>query len=126
MFEELGRRLAARSWDEAAALYAQDVEVSNPFAPEGPTSSRGREAVRGFFTGMGGQLDSLTIVDATLTPGSDPEVLTAEFAFAATAGGGAVSFRLPAVFVLRVRDGQIVASRDYIGPRRAAQSDDAQ
>ncbi|MFC5996271.1 nuclear transport factor 2 family protein [Pseudonocardia hispaniensis] len=118
VFEELARRLAAREWDDAAELYAADVEITNRFSPDGPITSRGRDAVREFFTGLGGRLDSLTVIDAALTPGADPEMLTAEFSFAATAGGGGVHFSLPAVFVMRVRNGEIVASRDYIGPRQ--------
>lgn len=91
--------------------------VTNPFAPDGPTTSTGRNAVRQFFAGLGGRLDTPTVTDPTLIDGADPEVLIAEFAFAATAAGGSVAFRLPAVFVLRVRDGRIISSRDYIGPR---------
>lgn len=117
VFEELARRLGDRRWDDAALLYSDDVEITNRFTPDAATTSVGRDAVRGFFTGLGGRLDDLALEDPVLTPGRDPEVLTAEFAFAATAGGE--RFRLPAVFVLRVREGLIVSSNDYIGPRQA-------
>jgi ketosteroid isomerase-like protein len=119
VFRELASRLDNREWERAAELYAEDVVVTNPFAAEGPTTSTGRDAVRQFFVGLGSQLDTLAITDPTLTDGADPEVLVAEFSFSATAGGGSVAFTLPAMFVLRVRDGQIISSRDYIGPRRA-------
>jgi len=48
----------------------------------------------------------------------DPEVIVAEFAYHGRVGGSA-PFKVPAVFVLRVRNGQIVDSRDYIGPRQS-------
>ncbi|OLL69901.1 hypothetical protein Ae168Ps1_6356 [Pseudonocardia sp. Ae168_Ps1] len=119
MFEALAGALAAREWDTAAELYAEDVQVTNRFDPDGPVTKTGRAAVRDFFVGLGSKLDSLTIERPTLYPGSDPEYLTAEFDFAAIAGGGAAKFTLPAVFILRVRDGLIIESRDYIGPRQS-------
>ena len=50
----------------------------------------------------------------------DPEVVVVEFAYAGSAGGR--EFTIPCIFVLRVRGGQIVQSRDYgdhIGLARA-------
>lgn len=120
VFETLAERLAARDWEGAAQLYSPDVVVTNRFRPEGPEVNKGRDAVRAFFNGLGGRLDRLTVEDRILTPGHDPERLTAEFTFAATAGGGAVQFTLPAIFVMHVRDGLIVSSNDYIGPQQTA------
>lgn len=118
VFQSLAELLAASEWEKAAELYSLDVEVTNRFSPDGPTTNRGRKAVEGFFKGLGSQLDSLAVTDATLTPGGDPEMLTAEFDFSASSRGTA--FKLPAIFVMRVRGGEIIESRDYIGPRRAA------
>jgi len=42
---------------------------------------------------------------------ADPEVVVAEFSYAGTADRG--DFAVPCVFVVRVRDGRIVESRDY-------------
>ena len=119
MFDALSRSLAARDWDGAAGLYASNVEVTNRFDPAGPVTNTGRDSVREFFFGLGSKLDSLTIQRPILTPGDDGETLTAEFTFAASVAGGSVHFTLPAIFVMRVRDGQIIKSRDYIGPRQA-------
>jgi uncharacterized protein len=44
----------------------------------------------------------------------DPEVIVAEFDYAGTVIASGEPFRVPCVFVLRVRDGLIVESRDYI------------
>lgn len=117
VFDALARALAARDWPAAADLYAPDVTVTNRFDPSGPTTKRGRAAVHEFFADLGGKLDSLTVEHPVLTPGADGETLTAEFTFAAAAGGGRVHFTLPAIFVMRVVDGHIVESRDYIGPQ---------
>ena len=125
VFGELAERIGRGAWEQVAELYAPDVVVTNPFAPSGPVSHTGRESVLRFFTALGGQLDSLTITGVRLTDGADPQVLVAEFVLSATAGGGAAAFELPAVFLIRVRDGLIVESRDHIGPRRDLPADAA-
>ena len=45
---------------------------------------------------------------------ADPEVIVAEFEYAGTVLATGEAFTVPCVFVLRVRDGLIVESRDYI------------
>jgi uncharacterized protein len=45
---------------------------------------------------------------------TDPEVIVAEFEYRGTVVATAKSFAVPCIFVLRVRDGLIVESRDYI------------
>lgn len=117
VFTTLSRALATRDWNAAAELYASNAVVTNRFDPNGPTTKTGREAVREFFAGLGEKLDSLTIEKSTLTPGSDGETLVAEFNFTATVGS--TKFELPAIFVMRIHKGQIIESRDYIGPRQA-------
>ncbi len=42
---------------------------------------------------------------------ADPELVIFEFTYAGEANGR--SFQLPCIFVVRVRNGQIVESRDY-------------
>jgi ketosteroid isomerase-like protein len=49
---------------------------------------------------------------------TDPEVVIAEFVYHARAAKDGELFRVPAVFVMRVRGGLIVESRDYVGPRQ--------
>lgn len=45
---------------------------------------------------------------------ADPEVIVAEFAYAVTHLATGKRFSYPCTFVVRVRDGEIVESRDYI------------
>ena len=45
---------------------------------------------------------------------TDPEVIVAEFEYQGTVVDTGEPFSLPCIFVVRVRDGHIVASRDYI------------
>jgi uncharacterized protein len=90
--------------DQLAALYAEQTDVRHPFAPLGDRPLRaGRRADqrRGRFEPVG------TIVHTT----GDPEVVVVEFAYAVVAGGR--HYTIPCIFVVRVRDGQIIESRDY-------------
>ena len=50
--------------------------------------------------------------NVTIHETTDPEVIVAEFEYQGTTGAGE-AYALPAIFVMRVRDGEIVSSRDY-------------
>ncbi len=50
----------------------------------------------------------------TIHETADPEVIVAEFEYRGTVPGTGEPFALPGIFVIRVRDGQIVSSRDYV------------
>jgi ketosteroid isomerase-like protein len=52
-------------------------------------------------------VDNVTIHETT-----DPEVIVAEFEYQGTTDADE-PYALPAIFVMRVRDGEIVSSRDY-------------
>lgn len=58
--------------------------------------------------------------DITIHETTDPEVIVAEFAYRGTVVETGEPFALPGVFVLRVRDGRIVSSRDYFDHLTAA------
>ncbi len=44
---------------------------------------------------------------------TDPEVIVAEFEYQGTSPDTGAPYALPAIFVMRVRNGEIVSSRDY-------------
>ncbi len=101
--------------DPLAALYAEETYVTHPMAPLGDTPLRTREDLRRHFArGPGtarGALRDYHAADVVIHETTDPEVIVAEFAYAGTGAEG--PFALPCVFVMRVRDGQIVSSHDY-------------
>ena len=114
-------------WDELPELYADQTcvehpfspsgcstQVEHPFSPSGDKPLRTRQALREHFS-AGKHLPPLRQQPANIIvhETTDPEVIVAEFEYQGTAGNGE-SFRVPCVFVMRVRDGRIVASRDYI------------
>jgi uncharacterized protein len=110
-------------------LYAETTDVSHPFSPFGIEHLRTRADLRRHFAegpGRSAGIERFEAVDRTVHRTADPEVVVAEFRYAGTAGGR--PFEVPCVFVLRVRDGRIVESRDYadhVGFARAAGALDA-
>ena len=101
--------------DTLADLYAAHTRVDHPMAPLGIPLLRTREDVRRHFAAAGGtgfRPDDYRVEDLVVHDTADPEVVVAEFAYAGSAGGR--TFRVPCVFVVRVRDGRIVDSRDYV------------
>jgi ketosteroid isomerase-like protein len=108
--------------DDLAACYAEHTDVRHPLNPYGDTPLRTRAEVREHF-GAGGppsDVDRYEVIDDHVYPTPDPEVVIYEFRYAGAVAGRA--FTLPCIFVVRVRDGEIVESRDYtdhVGGARA-------
>ena len=101
---------------ELHMLYAEETDVRHPFAPDAPVL-RTREELRRHFQGPPG-VEMVPLerrpVDVVVHETADPEVIVAEFAYEGTNTVTGKAFRVPCVFVMRVRDGLIVESRDYI------------
>lgn len=116
-------------WDELPSLYADQTDVVHPFDPLRAPALRTRDEIREHFTprehatptdrepGRRRRAANITIHETT-----DPEVIVAEFEYQGTAAGTGEPYVLPAIFVLRVRNGEIVSSRDYFDHLAAAQS----
>lgn len=100
--------------DDLADLYADETDVRHPLAPLGDTPLRTRAELRAHFAGAGirtGDVERFEPTNMTVHRTEDPEQVIFEFAYAGSAGGK--TFELPCIFVMRVRDGRIVQSRDY-------------
>lgn len=108
--------------NELAACYAERTDVRHPFNPVGDTPLSSRAKVREHF-GAGGSpagVESYDVVADHVYQTADPEVVIYEFQYAGVVGGRA--FTLPCIFVVRVRDGEIVESRDYVDHVAAARA----
>jgi uncharacterized protein len=124
VFHALVEGVSEGRWDDLPQLYASQTDVRHPFAPDGAAPVlRTREDIRAHFQQA-----------ATAPPGfrrrpanvrvhetKDPEVIVAEFEYEGTTATNE-PFTIPCVFVLRVRDGEIVESRDYIDHIRGARA----
>lgn len=114
VFLALVHGVAEERWAELPDLYAEETDVLHPFDPFRAPALRTRDELRAHFTPAG---DSPRLVrgveNITVHETTDPEVIVAEFEYHGTNLDTGTSFVQPGIFVLRVRDGQIVSSRDY-------------
>jgi ketosteroid isomerase-like protein len=101
--------------DHLANLYAPDARVTHPFHPEhADAATVGREALRAHFANVPqpGVVVSSRVADWRVHTTSDPEVVIAEFRYEGSIDQRPLNTRC--IFVVRVVDGLIVESRDYI------------
>jgi ketosteroid isomerase-like protein len=100
--------------DDLAALYADETDVRHPLAPLGDDPLRTRAELREHFAGAAGETGGVERFDPAnmvVHRTADPELVIVEFAYTGSVRGS--QFELPCIFVVRVRDGRIVESRDY-------------
>jgi len=102
--------------DELAALYAERTRVEHPMAPLGDTPLLTRDELRHHFAAVAGTepITDYRTADVVVHETADPEVIVAEFRYLGSRDGR--EFQVPCVFIMRVQDGLIVESRDYINP----------
>ncbi|MGW6281219.1 nuclear transport factor 2 family protein [Kribbella sp. NPDC055071] len=117
VFLKLVHGVADRDFDALPALYAEETDVRHPMNPYGDHPLLSRDALREHF-GVNGPpvMDVVRFQPENIRVHQtmDPEVIVAEFDYVGTILATGAPYRTPCVFVLRVRDGLIVESRDYI------------
>lgn len=111
VFERLSQGISEGRWGDLADLYAEDAVVDQPFVSTAPGHLEGRETIRAHFAGAAGMGLKLVAHDVVVHETADPEVIIAEFDYDITGTAGSVT--AANIQVLRVRDGLIVATRDY-------------
>jgi ketosteroid isomerase-like protein len=114
-FHALIRGVSDGPHSELADLYADVCDVVHPFHPERAPALRSREELHAHFSlpADAPKIDR-TPVDVRVHETADPEVVVGEFAYDCLLVDTGVRYRVPCVFIMRVRDGLIVESRDYI------------
>lgn len=100
--------------DELAGCYAAHTDVRHPFSPHGANPLFTRAELREHFSAGGPPtgVERYEVVGDRVFPTPDPEVIIFEFSYAGVVSGR--PFEVPCIFVVRVRDGEIVESRDYV------------
>jgi ketosteroid isomerase-like protein len=111
VFEQLAYGVSDGKWHELPKLYAEETHVTHPFLPGSPTLKTRKELREHFALGAA-SATQLQARDLVVHESTDPEVIVGEFDYQGTSGIGR-PFRVSSIFVLRVRDGLIVESRDY-------------
>jgi uncharacterized protein len=120
VFDRLITGISESRWQDLADLYAEDAVVDQPFMVPQPRRMHGREQVRAHFTAaVGGPLE-LRARNVVVHETSDPEVVIAEFDYDVRNTVTSRQSTVANVQVLRVRDGLIVATRDYHDSLRIA------
>jgi uncharacterized protein len=121
VFLALVNGVAEGRWEELPGLYAEQTDVVHPFDPLRQPALRTRDELREHFTPTdAGPRLARRVANITIHQTTDPEVIVAEFEYQGTVAGTGEPFALPGIFVLRVRNGEIVSSRDYFDHLTAA------
>jgi ketosteroid isomerase-like protein len=113
------RRMVAGEGVVFADLFAPDGVLTYPFVlPGQPPELRGREAIRDHFAGLGRSRELFTMegVEATVRATDDPEVVVTEITHHGWSHVTQAPYRLTALGIIRVRDGQIARYDDYMDP----------
>ena len=106
--------------DGFADLFAPDAVIESSFAgpPGTPVRLEGREAIREYSRQvLASPLRLEDIEVAELYQTQDPEVVITEMRAKGTVTTTGRSFTTTSVQIVRIREGQIVHSRDFADPR---------
>jgi uncharacterized protein len=121
VFLALVNGVAEGRWEELPGLYAEQTDVVHPFDPLRQPALRSRDELREHFTPADADPRvARRAANVTIHQTTDPEVIVAEFEYQGTDAGTGEPYALPGIFVLRVRNGEIVSSRDYFDHLTAA------
>ena len=107
--------MCRRRLGDLPALYAEQTDVRHPMDPDRSPPLTTRQQLAQHFAAGFETLGEIRFEAAAITvhQTADPEVVIGEFEYRGQAPGSGEPFAIPNIFVLRVRDGQIVESRDY-------------
>jgi ketosteroid isomerase-like protein len=112
VFERLLDGITNRKRDGLLELYAEHAVVDRPFDPNAAPPLVGREQLREHFAALPDDLE-MRAENVVVHQTRDPEVIIGEFEYHGRITTTGRRFTVPCIFVLRVRDGRIVQSRDY-------------
>lgn len=128
VFLRLVHGVCEERWEDVIELYAEQTHVEHPFHPLAVPPLRSPEELRAHF-GIGvppgaykGHALRRRPAGINVHETADPEVIVAEFRYEGTVVETGQPFTVPAVFVMRVRDGKIIESRDYLDHLRSARA----
>jgi ketosteroid isomerase-like protein len=113
VFDRLIDGISHRRWQALHELYDPEALVEYPFALPAPACLDGREAIRRYFAAVARMPLELRARNITVHQTSDPEIIVAEWEYDGLVTTTGRSFQISNIQVSRIRNGQILASRDY-------------
>jgi ketosteroid isomerase-like protein len=115
VFTQLLSGVCEKRWDDLPALYAARTHVVHPLDPARAPALLTRDELAEHFRRGAKALGDVRFTPAPVTvhQTEDPEVVIGEFEYRGTSPATGEPFVMPSIFVIRVRDGQIIESRDY-------------
>ncbi|MFJ2831269.1 nuclear transport factor 2 family protein [Streptomyces sp. NPDC087263] len=117
VLERRKRLVVARDMEAFADLFAAEGVIEMPFAANGlPERLEGREAIREFsaaYDRLPLEITDLRTVQVHQT--LDPEVVIVELVTVGRVTATGQRFEVPCIQVFRIRNGQIMLFRDYVG-----------
>jgi uncharacterized protein len=115
VFIRLVDGVCEQRWADLPGLYAPCTHVVHPLDPFRAPPLLTPGDLREHFLRAARTLGDVRFTAAAITvhQTADPEVIVGEFEYRGVAPATGEPFVIPNVFVLRVRDGQIIESRDY-------------
>jgi len=113
VLEELIDSVPARRFEALPDLYAPDAVVHHPMQLPVPATIEGRNALAEHFQRAAQLPLEMRAENVVIHQTADPEVVIAEFDYWARNIATGAEFTVANVFVVRVREGLIVESRDY-------------
>jgi uncharacterized protein len=122
--ERLGRAMRAKDMDGFAELFASDGVLEYVYAAPGlPGRLEGREVIRAFLTASPAPAQiEIQEVRTVVHETSDPDVVVAEIEHSGITVATQAPYRLAAIGVIRLRDGEIAHYRDYMDVLSAARA----
>jgi ketosteroid isomerase-like protein len=115
VFLALVNGLCDGHFDDVVKLYAEKTDISHPFDPlHGERLTSRAQLAEHFSRRPVRKTLEARPSNIKVHETSDPEVIVAEFAYAGTNLETGKAFSYKCIFVMRVRDGEIVESRDYV------------
>jgi ketosteroid isomerase-like protein len=118
VFLRLVHGVCAQEYHALPELYAERTDVRHPMWPGGTPPLTSRDDLRRHFDAAAAGNDAAALrfqpANIVVHETQDAEVIVTEFEYRANMHATGEPFAIPCVFVMRVRDGQIVESRDYV------------
>jgi ketosteroid isomerase-like protein len=113
VFEKLISGITAQNWDELPMLYAENAVVTHPHDLPVPTRQQGRDQLRAHFAHAATLPITMQTRNVIVHETADLEVIVAEYDYLGRVTTTGHTFQVSNILVMRVRNGEIVESRDY-------------